>query len=138
MAAVDTTVGASSAESFTAFEGTMDDWSDELIRWRCKLSAAERQRYKAPPGWNCRDVKIFVGRVNYEALGPLLAAELNKVPTRFKLPQKEVDMVIDAGRDALKANLAFKRFLRSLESPAARVAAPKPAPVAPRLAESNE
>jgi NTE family protein len=138
MAAVDTTVGASSAGSFTAFETITDDWADNLVRWRCRLSATERQRYGTGPGWNCRDVKIFVGRISFEQLGPERAAALGAAPTRFKLPPQMVDALIAGGRDALKASPVFQKFLRSMESPSVRIAAPKPAPAERRVAESSQ
>ena len=45
----------------------MNNWQAALIDWRCRLSAAERHRYGAPPGWNCRDVKISVGRDRFRS-----------------------------------------------------------------------
>jgi len=88
----------------------MGDWQASLIRWRCGLSAAERARYGARPGWNCRDLRFFVGRVGFDQLDPARAARLETVPTRFRLPPQQVDEVIAAGRDALRANSAFRMF----------------------------
>jgi NTE family protein len=113
-AAVDTTIDSSVAGSFTAFNTTMGDWQSSLIKWRCSLSAADRARYGARPGWNCRDLKFFVGRVGFDQLDPARAAELEVVPTRFHLPPQQVDSVIDAGRDALRASPVFKSFASSL------------------------
>jgi hypothetical protein len=39
---------------------------------------------------------------------------LNAVETRFKLPPDQVDLLITAGRDALKNNAVFRSFLGSL------------------------
>ena len=47
-------------------------------------------------------------------MGPQRAAALNAVETRFKLPPDQVDMLIAAGRDALKNNAVFRSFLGSL------------------------
>ncbi|MCO5131293.1 MAG: patatin-like phospholipase family protein [Xanthobacteraceae bacterium] len=113
-AAIDTTIDASVGASFTAFERTMGDWQNALVRWRCGLSAADRRRYGAPANWNCRDLKFFVGRVGFDQLDPARAAELGKVPTRFHLPQPQVDEVIEAGRDALRINPTLKAFLGSM------------------------
>ena len=111
-AASDTATESGAVGSYSAFQDTMSDWQDALIDWRCKLSAAERRRYGAPPGWNCRDVKIFVGRVAFDQLGPQRAAALNAVETAFKLPPDQVDMVISAGHDALQASPTFRSFCR--------------------------
>lgn len=113
-AAVDTTIDASVAGSFTAFDTTMSDWQSALVRWRCGLSAAERARYGAPANWNCRDVRFFVGRLGFDQLDPARAARLETIPTRFRLPPEEVDNVIGAGGDALRASPAFRGFLASL------------------------
>jgi NTE family protein len=114
MAAADTAIDASVRASFTAFQTTNVEWAKALIRWRCGLSAAERRQLGAPAHWNCRDLKFFVGRISYDALGPERARELNAVPTRFNLPAEQVDMLIAGGADALRANDVFKAFLASL------------------------
>lgn len=114
MAAVDTTIDASVAGSFTAFNSTMSAWQSSLVKWRCGLSAADRVKYGAKPGWNCRDIKFFMGRIGFDLLDQGRAADLEKVPTRFHLPPEQVDSVIEAGRDALRASPAFKSFAASL------------------------
>jgi predicted acylesterase/phospholipase RssA len=113
-AALDTTIDAGIGASYVAFKRTMMDWQDALIKWRCGLSAADRKRFGAAPGWNCRDVKFFVDRVGFDQLDPARAAELGKVPTRFHLPERQVDQVIDAGRDALRQSSALRSFLASM------------------------
>jgi NTE family protein len=113
-AAANTAINASVGANFTAFDGTMGDWQSALIRWRCGLSAAERARFGARPGWNCHDLKFFIGRVGFDQLDPARAAELEAVPTRFRLPPEQVDSVIAAGRDALRANPTFRAFAGSL------------------------
>ena len=92
----------------------MNEWHATLVRWRCQLSDAERRRLGAPPGWNCKDVKFFIGRIAFDQLGPERAAVLNAVQTRFRLPPDQVEMLIAAGHDALKTNSVFRSFLGSL------------------------
>ncbi|MBM3529607.1 MAG: patatin-like phospholipase family protein [Alphaproteobacteria bacterium] len=132
MAAADTAIDASVRASFTAFDSTTAEWQGALIRWRCGLSAEQRRRYGAPANWNCRDLKFTVNRVAFDQLGAERAAELNAVPTRFKLPPEQVDHLIAAGRDALRANKAYRDFLGSLgrSAPARRPVPPRPQPVA--------
>lgn len=110
----DTALDASVGASYTAFERTMADWQTALVRWRCGLSEAQRVRYRARPGWNCRDVRFFIGRVGFDQLEPGRAAELDQIPTSFKLPQPQVDAVIAAGRDAIRGSSAMRGFLNSL------------------------
>jgi NTE family protein len=81
-------------------------------------------------------VKIFVGRVAFDQLGPQRAAALNSVETAFKLPPEQVDMVISAGHDAVKNSSAFRAFLVSLggHPPPRRVPIATPGdPAAPPL-----
>lgn len=112
-AAADTAIDASVNTSFTAFDRIMSDWQATLAQWRCGLSAAERARYGAGPGWNCRDIKFFVGRVGFDQLDPGRAAELEAIPTRFQLPVEQIDAVVAAGRDALRVNSTFRAFRAS-------------------------
>jgi NTE family protein len=113
-AASDTATQSGAVGSYSAFEDTMNQWPERLIKWRCGLSAADRHRYGAPSGWNCRDVKLFLTRLSFDELGPERSAALNAVETRFKLPPEQVDMLITAGRDVLKANGVFRKFVGSL------------------------
>jgi hypothetical protein len=76
-------------------------------------------------------VKFFIGRVSFEQFDAQRAAALNAVETRLVLPPEQVDLLIDAGRDALKSNIAFRAFLASLGGAPARgtpVAAPADSP----------
>src|ERR1700722_2722397 len=58
-AAADTAIDVRDGASFTAFNCTMGEWQSVLIKWRCALSAADRARFGARPGWNCHDLKFF-------------------------------------------------------------------------------
>jgi NTE family protein len=97
----------------------MNTWQERLIKWRCGLSAADRHRYGAAAGWNCRDVKLFLTRLSFDQLGPERSVALNAVETRFKLPPDQVDMLIGAGHDVLISNGVFRKFLNSLGQGAA-------------------
>jgi NTE family protein len=110
----------------------MADWQRQVIGWRCGLSAEQRKRYGAPPNWNCRDIKLMVTRVAFDQLGPDRAAALNAVDTRLKLPAAQVDAVIAAGRDAVRANPTFRAFLSGMAAPGgAPVPEPDEAPSTP-------
>ncbi len=110
-AAIDASVRA----SYTAFKVTMNAWREGLVRWRCGLPATEVARLRGERGpWNCRDVKVFVGRLAFDQLDPARAAQLNAVPTRFVLPPASVDELIAAGEDALAASPTFSAFKQSL------------------------
>lgn len=136
MAASDTAVDSGVRASFTAFDGVMQEWQKELIRWRCGLSAAQRKKYGAPANWNCRDLKFFVGRVGFDGLGEQRSAQLQAIETRFKLPAEQVDALIAAGSDAVRANPTFQAFLTSLRARPAPAPAPTPETLPPSGAVS--
>jgi NTE family protein len=121
-AASDTATESGAVGSYSAFQDAMADWQEALINWRCKLSAAERHNLGAPAGWSCRDVKIFLGRLAFDQLGPQRAAQLNAIETAFKLSPDKVELAIAAGRDALKTSSVFNAFLNSLRNDRARAA----------------
>ena len=81
-AAADTAIDLSARSSFTAFDQTMSEWRDALLRWRCSLSLADRQSYGVAARSDCHDLRFFVGRINFEQLGAQRAVELNSIPTR--------------------------------------------------------
>jgi NTE family protein len=112
-AAADTAIDASVRASYTAFEQTMEDWRQQIVRWRCGLSAAQRAQYGAPARWNCRDMQFFIGRLGFDQLGGQREADLNKVKTSLQLPQDQVDEVINAGDETVTNNDLVRRFLNS-------------------------
>jgi NTE family protein len=113
-AAADTAIDSSARASLTAFYQTMSQWREKLIRWRCGLSASERQDYGVGSRWNCHDLKFFVGRISFEQLGNERAAELNAIPTRFQLSPQGVQTLVTAGQEALRTNPTFLAFVASL------------------------
>ena len=114
-AVMDTMLDANKRSSYAAFQATMNNWRDQLIRWRCGLKSAEVARLRGHGGrWSCRDVKFTIARVSFEQLDAARAKRLNEVPTSFTLPAASVDELTQAGGDALKANPAYNSFVRGL------------------------
>ncbi|MBB5751199.1 patatin-like phospholipase family protein [Prosthecomicrobium pneumaticum] len=130
MAVTDTAIDASVREGFDSLRQEMQRWHKQLIDWRCGLPRNEVERLRGSVnGWNCRDVKLFVGEVGFEELDAGERAELQRVPTRLKLPKAQVDLVIAAGREALRRNDAFADALKSLQPVTSGARAPAlPAP----------
>lgn len=112
-AAADTAIDASVRASYTAFEQTMEEWRQQIVRWRCGLAAAQRAQLGAPARWNCRDVRFFIGRIGFDQLGGDREQYLNKVKTSLQLPQDQVDEVIKAGDESVTNNDLVRRFLES-------------------------
>ncbi|MGC1778065.1 MAG: patatin-like phospholipase family protein [Xanthobacteraceae bacterium] len=142
LASSDTATESGAIGSYSAFDDTMKDWRNKMVAWRCGLSEADRRRYGAPPGWNCRDVQFYISRLTFDDLGPERAAALNAVQTRFKLPPDQVNLLIAAGHDALFANPTFHAFMGTLPRGPQMPPHPRPrtAPVAvvPPLLPAHE
>ena len=112
-AAADTAIDASVRASYTAFEQTMEEWRQQIVRWRCGLSAAQRAQYGAPARWNCRDVQFFIGRLGFDQLGSQREDYFNKVKTSLQLPPDQVDEVIAAGDETVTNSDIVRRFMNS-------------------------
>lgn len=112
-AVVDAIIDANTRSSYAAFEASMKNWREDLVRWRCSLKPAEVANLRGRGGpWNCRDLKFIIGRVSFDQFGADRAKRLNAVPTSFTLPPDTIDELRQAGADALKSNPAFQTFLR--------------------------
>jgi NTE family protein len=133
-AASDTATESGALNSYSSFQDTMNLWRQTLINWRCHLSEADRRRYHARLGWNCKDVKFFIGRIAFDELGPERAGRLSRIKTTLRLPSDQVDMLIAAGHDALKNSPMFRAFLQSLPS----MQRPSAVPIATPIAGSKQ
>jgi predicted acylesterase/phospholipase RssA len=112
-AVVDAIIDANTRSSYAAFEASMKNWREQLVRWRCSLKPGEVAKLRGHGGpWNCRDLKFIIGRVSFDQFDAERAKRLNAVPTSFTLPADTVDELRQAGADALKSNPAFQTFLR--------------------------
>ncbi|WP_128514532.1 patatin-like phospholipase family protein [Tabrizicola thermarum] len=110
-------MAAASRSGYDSMRGELRLWESELIDWRCSLPLSDvRQLRGTTQGWDCKDVKLFVGEVSSSALPTDLRDQLDAVPTRLKLRPEQVDMVIKAGRLATRATPEFNGFLASLKA----------------------
>jgi NTE family protein len=108
-------MAAASRSGYDSMRGELRLWETELIEWRCALPLSEVRKLRGTTGgWDCRDVKLFVGEASFASLPTEMRDRLYAVPTRLKLPAEQVDMVIAAGRQATRATPEFNGFLASL------------------------
>lgn len=112
-AVADSALDMSVNASYTLFEKTMADWRSALVRWRCGAEGQALRRARGG-GPNCQDLRVYVGRIGFDQLGMARAAQLNVIPTRLKLPQQSVDLLIESGREALLASPTFRSFMNGL------------------------
>ncbi|MGL4235387.1 patatin-like phospholipase family protein [Tabrizicola sp.] len=108
-------MAAASRSGYDSMRGELRLWESELIEWRCALPLSEVRRLRgSTAGWDCKDVKLFVGEASFASLPTAMRDQLDAVPTRLKLPVDQVDMVIEAGRMATRMTPEFNGFLASL------------------------
>ncbi len=109
-------MAAASRSGYDSMRGELRFWEAELIEWRCALPLSEVRRLRGSlTGWDCKDVKLFVGEASFASLPDGMRDKLDEVPTRLSLTTPDVDMVIEAGRQATRLTPEFNGFLASLE-----------------------
>mgnify|MGYP001627780058 CR=1 FL=1 len=131
-------MGAASRSGYDAMRLQLADWEGDLVDYRCALSLAEVRRLRGTlAGWDCRDVKFFVGQVSFRGVPDEMRDELDQIPTRLRLAPEQVDMAIEAGRLSTRQNAQVQGFLRAagyIETDpllAKRRAGPAPRRIAP-------
>jgi len=123
-ALADAAIEAGSRAGFDYVRLLIANWKNDLIRWRCSLSAAEVARLRGRvSAWRCRDLEMFVGEVSFIDAGAERKAVLDTVPTRFSLPTETVDFVIESGRIAVRNEPSIRKLLDSLRAPRMPLAA---------------
>lgn len=112
-AAIDAAMATNVRMSYDGFVPMMKQWRDEIVRYRCGMPPSRQNEVAARhPGWRCDDVEFSVTRISFDTLGKERASSLNALPTRLHLPEKDVDVLIDAGRDAILSNEVVRQFGR--------------------------
>ena len=108
-------MSAASRSGYDSMRGELRLWEAELIEWRCALPLSEVRRLRgSTDGWDCKDVKLFVGEVSFANLPTEMRDRVDTVPTRLKLQEAQVDLVIEASRLATRLTPEYNGFLASL------------------------
>lgn len=138
LAIANASMGSATRVGYDVLRLTLDRYAEDLIEWRCDLSMAQVRRLRGSTrGWDCTDVKLFVGQVAFTALDDDTQNQLNEVPTRLRLPEEQVDLVIDAGREATRRNPEFNGFLAAIGQGPGTRGATRITPGATRILPSN-
>lgn len=104
-AASQTAISSATRSGFDAVDLALEQWQEKLVRYRCSLSRDQVRKLRGTlAGWNCRGVTVTTEHVSFRDADPGIFARLNKIQTRLKLPRAEVDLVIEAGRQAIRNN----------------------------------
>jgi NTE family protein len=109
----DTAVDANVRAAYDAFAGEMEKWRERLIEYRCGLTPPEVVALRGSmDGWDCRTLSLQVAKISFEAMRESsVRTRLEKIPTRFKLPKDEVDLLISSAGSLLRQNASYKEFL---------------------------
>lgn len=115
-AVADTAVDTNMRSTYDTFSVQLRNWNRELIDWRCKLPQDHVRELVGDKPWNCRDVSFHVVKVTFDQMpDQKVRAELEHIPTRFKISQESVDLLLDSAGAILRRNSAFQRFLASAQ-----------------------
>jgi len=129
MSIATSSMAAATRSGYDLMRLALEDWERDLVEYRCSLSLAQvRQLRGSTRGWDCRDLKFFVGEVNATALDPDTQAKFNAIPTRLRLKSEQVDLAIQAARDATRINAELRGFLRAIDAEIAQAEANRPTP----------
>ncbi|MDF1855125.1 patatin-like phospholipase family protein [Pseudooceanicola sp.] len=114
MAIASSAMASASRTGYDAMRLQLDKWQADLVEYRCALPASEVRRLRGSTrGWDCRDLKFFVGEVSFQGLPEPMKQKLDTIPTRLQLPVDQVDLALEAGRMATRQNPELNGFLRS-------------------------
>lgn len=105
-------MASASRTGYDAMRLQLDKWQRDLVEYRCALTRAEVARLRGTAtGWQCDDLKFFVGLVSFKGVPAPMKARLDDIPTRLRLKPEEVDMAIEGGRVATRNNPELNGFL---------------------------
>lgn len=104
-AVADHSTDAAKRNAYDAFRGHLEQWERRTIAWRCALTAEQARALGAQPGWDCAALSYSAEMVAFADLPPERARVLLHIPTRLSLPSSQVDLAIQAGRDAMASAL---------------------------------
>ncbi len=118
LAVSDTAIDANMRGSYDYFSNLMAQWRRELIDYRCNLSRAEARRIGGiGPDWQCDNLAFFTTRVAFDQMPDENVREkLDAIPTRFKLPAEDVDLLIKSAGELLRQDDEYRAFLKSFSS----------------------
>ena len=92
----------------------MENWRTALIALALRTVAGSFAEVARRRSGDCRDLKVYIGRISFDQFEPERAARLGAVETRFKLPVETVDELIAAGSEALARHQTFQAFRKGL------------------------
>ena len=107
-------MASATRSGYDALRLELGAWQRDLVDWRCRLPADQVVSLRGSlDGWDCRNVKLFAGQISFEDVDAALKDRLDRVPTRLRLSPEDVDLVVQAARQATRGSPELNGFLRS-------------------------
>ncbi len=112
LAAADAAVDSATRLSLAAFRETLADWRDSVVAFRCALPLDRVRRY-LPAGapWRCNDVVFDLDVIGFDKVDPERARRLRIMPTKLALTAEEIDLAVQAGREATWKSAVLQRYV---------------------------
>jgi NTE family protein len=86
-----------------------------MLDWRCSLPPDKVAKLRgSAEGWDCRDLGFEVIRVGFDQMPDAeTRARLDAIPTRFKLPEADIDLLLSSSSIILRNHPGYRRFVES-------------------------
>ncbi|ANY18241.1 patatin [Bordetella pseudohinzii] len=108
VAAFDTAMASTTRMGLDAVTLALQHWQTALITYRCGLSSKEVLELRGTlKDWDCADVSVTAHHISFRDADAALFDRLNTIPTRLTLPRQDIDLLIDAARQAVVHNRAI-------------------------------
>lgn len=105
-------VNAPKRAAADALRDTLQSWRQDTVAWRCSLPTEDAQQLGAPPGWDCKDLTVRMDVIAFADLKDKRFATLGKAATAVSLPKKDIDALIEGGRQVVVQNELIQRLAR--------------------------
>jgi NTE family protein len=93
----------------------MDEWEEELIRYRCEHLSSMRSPGQKAPTQACTDVQTDLVEIDFERLKDEDEREyLSSLPTTFVLEVEQVDRLRAAAKRLMQESPEFQRLVTDL------------------------
>jgi predicted acylesterase/phospholipase RssA len=110
-----TAITSSMRDGYDALKLAVEAWQHKIVAYRCSLSREQVMRIRGTArNWNCRDVEIIVEHLSFRDADPRTHEALNAIPTRLALKRDQVDMVIEAGRQAVRSKASIQHAVTDI------------------------
>ena len=99
-------MSAATRSGYDAMRGELRQWETELIEWRCSLAPSEVRRLRGSlDGWDCMDLKMFIGQASFEGVSPEMRASASSRLARLTVESVVAAMLKDEGYDVVGVTL---------------------------------